>query len=158
MFSHAVGRRGAADKCHWPVWGALAVFRPHWVCPLLGAGVCAFPVYSSQPPGCSPGSVPCIACTSEACAAQIQVFRYSTKAQTRLGLCFVPSLVGAAQAARSLTSALSLGAGRLLLSVVPASVSMRAGQGHLVSLLVSWTLAVTLPADVDNPESQEVFG
>ena len=27
------GRRGAADKCHWPVWGALAVFRPHWVCP-----------------------------------------------------------------------------------------------------------------------------
>ena len=27
------GGRGAAGKCHWPVWGALAVFRPHWVCP-----------------------------------------------------------------------------------------------------------------------------
>ena len=27
------GGRGAADRCHWPVWGALAVFRPHWVCP-----------------------------------------------------------------------------------------------------------------------------
>ena len=27
------GRRGAADKCHWCVWGALAVFRLHWVCP-----------------------------------------------------------------------------------------------------------------------------
>ena len=30
------GGRGAAGKCHWPVWGALAVFRPHWVCPRLG--------------------------------------------------------------------------------------------------------------------------
>ena len=29
------GGRGPADKCHWPVWGALAVFRPHWVCPRL---------------------------------------------------------------------------------------------------------------------------
>ena len=27
------GGRGAADKSHWPVWGALPVFRPHWVCP-----------------------------------------------------------------------------------------------------------------------------
>ena len=27
------GGRGAADKHHWPVWGALAVFRPQWICP-----------------------------------------------------------------------------------------------------------------------------
>ena len=27
------GGRGTADKCHWRVWGALTVFRPHWVCP-----------------------------------------------------------------------------------------------------------------------------
>ena len=27
------GGRGSADKCHWRVWGALAVFPPHWVCP-----------------------------------------------------------------------------------------------------------------------------
>ena len=25
--------RGTADKYHLPVWGALAVFWPHWVCP-----------------------------------------------------------------------------------------------------------------------------
>ena len=31
------GGRGTADKYHWPVWGALAVFRPHWVCPPLRA-------------------------------------------------------------------------------------------------------------------------
>ena len=30
------GGRGAADKYHWPVWGALVVFRPHWVCPCWG--------------------------------------------------------------------------------------------------------------------------
>ena len=29
---------------------------------------------------------------------------------------------------------------------------------HLVSVLGSWPLAATLPADVDHPESQEVFG
>ena len=40
----------------------------------------------------------------------VPVFRFSTKAQTRLGLCFVPSPARAAQAARSLTCALSLGA------------------------------------------------
>ena len=33
------GRRGAADRYHWRVWGALTVFRPHWVCLLL-TGVC----------------------------------------------------------------------------------------------------------------------
>ena len=27
------GGRATADKCHWPVWGALTVFQPHWVCP-----------------------------------------------------------------------------------------------------------------------------
>ena len=27
------GGTGIADKYHWRVWGALAVFQPHWVCP-----------------------------------------------------------------------------------------------------------------------------
>ena len=57
-------------------------------------------------------------CTSQAQPAQVQVFGYSTKVQTRLGLGFVPSLAGAAQAARSLTSALSLGAVCLIPSAV----------------------------------------
>ena len=48
-------------------------------------------------------------------------FWYSTKTQTQLGLRSVPSPVRAAQAARSLTSALSPGAERLLPSAVPAS-------------------------------------
>ena len=48
--------RGAADKCHWPVWGALVVFLATLGLPLLGAGVCVFPIYTAQAPGCSPGS------------------------------------------------------------------------------------------------------
>ena len=50
------------------------------------------------------------------------VFGYSTKARTRLRLRFVPSPAGAAQAARSLTGALSLGVAHLLLSASPAPV------------------------------------
>ena len=46
----------------------------------------------------------------------------------------------------------------LVPSVVPASVSVHACRVHLVSILGSWPLAVTLPVDVDCPESQEVFG
>ena len=55
------GEGGAANR-HRCVWGALAVFRPHSVCPLTG--VCAFPVYTAQAPGCSIWSWPCVACGS----------------------------------------------------------------------------------------------
>ena len=54
----------------------------------------------------------------------VPVLGYSTKAWTRLGLRFVPSPARAAQAARSLTSALSPGVIQLLTSAVPVSVSM----------------------------------
>ena len=80
------------------------------------------------------------------------------KTQTQLGLHFVPSLAGAAQAAKNLTGALPLGAGHLLPSAVPASVSMNTSRVCLVSVLGSWSLAATLLADVNHPESQEVFG
>ena len=73
----------------------------------------------------------------------VPVFGSSTKVQTQLGLRFVPSLARAAQEARSLTSALSPGAGCHLPSMVPASVSGRAGPGGLVSVLGSWSLAAT---------------
>ena len=56
------GGRGAADKSHQPVWGALTVFWPHWVC--SHSRVCAFPIYTAQAPGCSIWSGPCVACGS----------------------------------------------------------------------------------------------
>ena len=61
----------------------------------------------------------------------VSVFGSSTKVRTQLRLRFVPSLAGAAQAARSLTGALSPGAARLLLSAVPASVSACASRVHV---------------------------
>ena len=54
--------------------------------------------------------------------------------------------VRAAQAARSLTGALSPGAARLLPSAAPAPVPAR-----------TLCLPMTLPVDVDHPDSQEVF-
>ena len=58
----------------------------------------------------------------------VPVLGYSTKVQTRLGLHFVPSPARAAQAARSLTGALSPGAVCLLPSAGPASVSALASR------------------------------
>ena len=52
------GGRGAADKCQWYVWGALPMFRPHWVCP--PSWLCAFPVYTAQAPGCSIWALSCL--------------------------------------------------------------------------------------------------
>ena len=109
------GGGGAADKCHWRVWGALAVFRPHWVCP-RSQRVC-FPVYTAQAPGCSIWSGPCLACGSS--------FRGLHKSAGSAGPEFCAFPAGAAQAARSLTSTLSPGAERLIPSTVPASVSLR---------------------------------
>ena len=83
-------------------------------------GVCAFPVYTAQAPSCSIWSVPCTACGSS--------LRAPHKERTRLHLCFVPSLVPAAQAARSLRGALSPGAAHPLPSAAPASVSAPAGR------------------------------
>ena len=140
--------RGTADRYLWPVWGALRMFRPHWVCPR--SRVCAFHIYTAQSPGCSTGSGPRVACGFS--------FREFHKSADSDGPAFCAFLARAAQGIRSLTGALSPGAVRLIPSVAPASVSARAGWVRLVSVLGSWSLAMTLPADVNHPESQEVFG
>ena len=139
------GGRGTADKYHWRVWGALAVFWPPWVCP-CSMRVC----YTADTPGCSPGSGPCAACGSR--------FRVLHKRADSVGPAFCAFPAQAAQAARSLTGALSPGAVRFLPSAVPASVSTCTSWVPLVSVLGSWSLAATLPVDVNHPESQEVFG
>ena len=72
-------------------------FAPH-------RGVCAFPIYTAQAPGCSIWSGQCIKCGSS--------FGSSTKAWIRLRLRVVSSPASAVQAARGLRT-LSLGAVRL---------------------------------------------
>ena len=84
-------------------------------------------------------------------------FRFLGTPQRRRLICacrFDPSPAEAAQAARSLRSALSPGAMRLIPSWVPASVSGRASGVCLVSLLGILSLDTTLLADVNHPESQ----
>ena len=61
QFSPSTGGPGAADR-HRCVWGALTMFRPHWVCPAQGC-LC-FPVYTAQAPGCSTWSGACVECGS----------------------------------------------------------------------------------------------
>ena len=143
------GGRGAVDRYHWCVWGALAAFRPHWVCPC--SQVCAFPIYTAQAPSCSIWSGPCIACGSS--------FRVLHKSADSGGpaFCAFPSL--SSSGSQELDRHTLLGAVHLLPSAVPAS-SPRAPVGCvcLVTVLRSWPLAETLPTNVYHPESQEVFG
>ena len=142
------GGRGTADR-YICVWVALTVFQPHWVCP--HSRMYALPVYTAQAPGSSICSGPCVVCGSS--------FPVLHKSADLVGPAFVPSLVRAAQAARGLTGALSLGAVCLLPSAVPPSVSARTSRVPAACVYSgSWPLATTLLADVDHPESQEVFG
>ena len=82
-------------------------FRPHWVCPC--SRVCALPFYTAQAPGCSIWRGPCFACGSS--------FRVFHKSTDSVGPVFCAFPGRAAQAARSLTGALSPGAVRLLPSL-----------------------------------------
>ena len=121
------------------VRGALTVFRSQWVCP-RSRHVC-FPQLH-----CSGSRLlyreRALRCVHfRGLSHSGSIFRVLHK-EAASGLRFVPSPARAAQAARSLRSALSPGAVRLLPSAVPASVS--ACLERLVSLLGSWSLAATL--------------
>ena len=108
------GGRGAAGR-YCCVWGAITVFWPLWVCPTHRCVLS--PSILLRRPAALYGAGPAL--------HAVPVLGSSTKAWTRLDLRFVPSPARAAQAARSLTGALSPGAVRLLPSTVSASVSTR---------------------------------
>ena len=127
-------------------------------------GVCAFPVYTAQSPGCSAGKL------SKAgpglCAlprSKPLRFRFlDTPQRGILGWACIlcPSQVRAAQATRCLLSTLSPGWGvHLIASSVPAAqfsgcaVDAFTQMCH-VSLLESWSVAATLQEDVNCPEAQ----
>ena len=154
------GWGNTANKYHWHVWGVLAVFQPHGVCPH------SWPV-------CFPG----LHCSDSRllCQELSEVgpglhafprskplrFRFSSTPQRcRLGwgcvLC--PSQVRAAQVTRCLESAHSPGVVHLITSPVPATRfpgCAAASQVCCASLLGTWSLAVTLLTDVNHPGSQE---
>ena len=144
------GGRGAADKCHWRVWGALSVFPPHWVC--LHSRVCAFPVYTAQAPGCCIGSRPCVACSSS--------FRVLHKSVDSIGPAFCAFPGPSSSGSQDLDGCTPL---RVQCTFSPPRSqpqfpSTPVGCVRLVSVPGSWPLDATLLANVDHPESQEVFG
>ena len=96
------GGRNTANKYHWHVWGVLAVYGPHWVCPsslwrvlsrstllrlqVALQGYCLkWTLHFMHFPGLS-----CSGSSSWVI----------TRAQTQLGMCLCPSQVRAAQATR----------------------------------------------------------
>ena len=79
----------------------------------------------------------------------------STEARNKkLSLCFVPCPAQAAQAARSLTGALS----PVRRAFSPPRPQPQSPPAQVRSGACALRLAETLPADVEHPESQEVFG
>ena len=144
------GGKGAAGRYRWHVWGGPAVFRPHWVCSC--SQVCVLPIYIAQAPSCSIWSGPCMVCGSS-----FWVFHKSTDSVGPV-FCAFPGL--------SSSGSQELDWRTLPRCGVPSplhgpSLSLGAppvGCMCLVYILWSWTLAGTLLADVDHPESQEVFG
>ena len=109
-------------------------------------GVCVFPVYIAQAPGCAIWSGPCVECGSS--------FRvlHNSADSVAPAFCAFPGLSGSGS--------------QRLPWVRPASpwvwpaFSLRSPSACLWSWFVlgSWPLAATLPAaDVDHPESQEFF-
>ena len=101
------GGLNTASKYHWRVWGVLAVFQPHWVCPCsrrvcppylhclgsrllcwelseVGPGFCALPRskplrfrYLGSPQRCRLGWT-CVLCPSQVRAAQVIRYLAST--------------------------------------------------------------------------------
>ena len=97
QFSPAAGRAGRCrQRC---VWGALTVFRPHWVCPRSPVSVLP-PSTLLRLPAALYGAGPAL--------SAVPVFGSSTTARIRLRLRVLSSLASAVQAARGLR-AVSLG-------------------------------------------------
>ena len=142
------GGRGTADKCHWPVWGALAVFRPHWVCPRLQRVLSLSTLLRLQ--AALQGAGPEL--------QAVTVFGYSTKAQTRLGLRFVPSPPKQPGSQELDERTLPGCSAPYPLCGPHLSFRVHISRVHLVSVLGSWPLAPTLPADVNHPTYRKVFG
>ena len=108
-------------------------------------GVCAFPVYTAQAPGCSIWRGPCVECGSS-----FQVLHKSADSVVP-AVCAFPGLSGSGSQRLGVLSP-----GRRAFSLRGPSAPV--GCQGLVFVQRSWPLAATLPAaDVDHPESQEVF-
>ena len=145
----------SAQSCYGEVWALqtdTAVCGEHSPCSGHAGfaphrGVCAFPGYTAQAPGCSIWSGPCVECGS-----RFQVLHKSADLVVP-AFCAFPGL----------SCSGSQGLGRTLprcsAPFPSAGPAYASGQVPAASFVLRrWPLAATLPAaDVDHPESQEVL-
>ena len=110
-------------------------------------GVCAFPVYTAQAPGCSIWSGPCVEC-----GFSFRVLHKSTDSVAP-AFCAFPGLRGSGSQRLGRTLPGCCAPFPSEAPVLPASWVPAAW-----FVLRNWPLTTTLPADVNHPESQEVFG
>ena len=158
------GGRNTANKYHWHVWGVVTVSRPHWVCPLSQhVCFCSLHCWGSRLL-CWELSATGLGLHAFPTSKPLRFRFLRTPQRCRLGWAWVlcSSLVWAAQVTRCLVSTVAPSWGlHLIASPIPAiqfsgCTTGTPSQGCCMSLLGSWSLAATLPADVDCPESQEV--
>ena len=149
MFSRAVGREGRCRQISPACVGSTRSVSAILGLPQLVVGVCANPIYTAQAPGCSTWIRPCVACGSS--------FQVLHKSADSVGpvFCAFPGLSSWSSQELDRRTLPRCGAPYPLRG---PSLRFCAGQVRLVSVLGSWSLATTLPADVNRPESQEVFG
>ena len=129
------GGRNIANKYHWRVWGVLAAFQSHWVCP-RSRHMCFHGLHFSgsrllcqelSEAGPSLHALP---------RSKLLRFRFSgTPQRCRLSWACVlcPSQVQAAQVTRCLVSALSLGGWCILSPPLSQPLGFLGGRVHSIS-------------------------
>ena len=155
--------RNTANKYHWHVWGVLAVSPPHWVCHCSWR-VC-FPSlhYSGSRLLCRELSEagPWLHVLPRSKPLRFRFSGIPQRCRFVWACVLFPSQVWAAQVIRCLGSTVTSSWGlHLIASPIPqfsGCTTSAPSQVCRVSLLGSWSLAATLPADVNHPESQEVL-
>ena len=152
-----LGGRGAADKCHWRVWGALAVSRPHWVCPPLT--VCVLPRLHGSGSRLLSRERALSCMHFPGLSRSGSSFRVLHKSPDSVGPAFCAFPGPSSSGIQELDERALPGCSAPHPLRGPSlSFCAPPGRLRLVSLLGSWTLAATLSADVNHPESQGVFG
>ena len=152
LFSCAVGRDGRCRQIPLACVGSTGSAPATRGLPPLTA-LCPFPVYTAQLQAALQGAGPALCVLPR--PKQLRFSFSGTPQRPRLGwaciLC-LPSL--SCSGSQELDERTLPGCGAPYPLREPSLSSAQAGRVRLVSVLRSWSLAATLPVDVNHPESQ----
>ena len=152
------GGRNTANKYHWCVGVVLALSQPHWVCPhsrhmcFPGLHCLDFRLL------CRERALGCKHFPGLSCSGSESRVLHKDADSVEPAFCAIPQ---SDQLRRPDAWRVHTPQERCILSPPqsqPLGFWAHPSPVCHVSLLGSWSLAATLPADVNSPESQEVFG